>query len=113
MNVRPAPDLVAALETLARAVAPVLARAVVDELAAGRTGDYVDQTSSPLPARTHCRLVREGVIPGMRAGRRWIAKRADVEAYIDARSRRKRTKSEDPSELAAELGIRLVGGSRR
>jgi excisionase family DNA binding protein len=106
-------DVSAALEILARAFAPVIARAVVDELTAGRTADYVDQASSPLPARTHCRLIREGAIPGMQAGRRWIAKRADVDAYIEARSRRKRAKTDDPSELAAELGIRLVGGTRR
>jgi hypothetical protein len=113
MNPRPSPDLAAALETLARALAPAIARAVVDEFVAGRDGEWLDQHSSPLPVRQHCRLIRTGVIPGMQAGRLWIAKRADVDAYIEAGSKAKREKNDDPAELAAELGIRLVGGTRR
>ncbi len=107
------PDLKTLAEVLARAFAPYLARALADELGAGKVGDYIDQHASPLGARRHCRLIRDGVIAGMQAGRRWLAKREDVDAYIAERSKRKRKKpSDDAAELAEELGLRLVGGSR-
>jgi hypothetical protein len=101
----------AALTILARAIAPHLARAVVDELVAGRNDEWIDQAASPLGSRRHCRLIREGAIPGMQAGRRWLARRDDVSAYIDAQSKRKRRKPEnDVADLAAELGLRVVWG---
>ncbi len=115
-NPVPASDLAAALDVLARALAPAVARAVVDELAAGRPGDHwVDQTTSPLGARRHGRLIREGALPGVQAGRRWLAKREDVYAYLEASSKRARKSapSDDPSDLARELGLRVVGGRAR
>ena len=106
------PDLQSALTALARVIAPVLARAVVDELTAGDDADWIDQAASPLGARRHCRLIRDGAIAGMRAGRRWIARRADIDAYIERQSKRRRSNaSDDTADLARELGLRIVPGA--
>jgi hypothetical protein len=43
---------------------------------------YVDQHDSPLGPRVHCRLIRAGIIPGYRVGRRFLATLADIRAYL-------------------------------
>jgi excisionase family DNA binding protein len=59
-------------------------RAVVRDLLASedRGDDWIDQAHSPLGRRTHCRLVREGVIPGVRVHRRVLVRRRDLDAYV-------------------------------
>lgn len=52
------------------------------KLELAQTEDLVDQARSPLGRRRHCQLVRSGAIPGRKVGRRWLARRADVEAFI-------------------------------
>lgn len=103
-------DLEHAIETLARALAPAIARAVVDELRAGETADMVDQRQSPLGSRRHIRAIRDGRMPGVRIGRRWLAKKADVEVFAANLAKPKRTRSE---QLAAEMGFSVVEGGRR
>lgn len=53
------------------------------ELARDVGDQYVDQRSSPLGKRLHCRAVRSGALPGFRAGRRILVRRADLEAYLE------------------------------
>lgn len=54
------------------------------ERLAGEIGEqYVDQKNSPLGSRLHCRLVRSGELPGYRAGRRILVRRADLDAYLE------------------------------
>ncbi len=49
----------------------------------GRAGDdWVDQKASPLGRARHCELVRSGKIKGVKEGRRVMARRSDIEAYL-------------------------------
>jgi hypothetical protein len=109
-------ELRAALELIARAIAPAIARAVVDELRAS-DDEWLDQKSSPLGARRHCAAIRSGELPGRRIGRRYLAKRDDVEAYVKQQAKKPRkAKADDDAdldELAREIGLRVVGGGRR
>jgi hypothetical protein len=111
----PPPDLYEAVELLARFVAPIIARAVVLELQAGTMPDHVDQHTSPLGSRRHIGAIRSGTLAGAQVGRRWLAKREDVETFIASIPKQKTTKAagKSPEELlAAELGI-AIGPIRR
>ena len=55
---------------------------VHQRLAAAAGDEFIDQSASPLGSRLHCRLVRAGELPGYRAGRRVLVRRADLEAYL-------------------------------
>ena len=91
------------LDQLAR----LIARHVVDELRAGSSPDWVDQASSPLGARKHCAAIRSGKLPGARVGRRWLARREDVDRYIREPHPRKPRKASLADDLAAELGVEV------
>lgn len=71
---------------LARILAPFIA----EELRRILSDDWIDQTTSPLGRRRHCELARAEAFAASKEGRRWRARRADVEAYITA-SRTRRT----------------------
>ena len=86
---------------------PVAERVALRLLAGGE----VDQTTSPLGPRRHINAIRSGKLPGMQKGRRYVANRSDVEAFI-ANGNKARTGgpkhqlSNDPTDaLAAELGL--------
>lgn len=94
-------------------VARVFARLVVAELRAGATPEHYDQHDSPLGSRRHCALIRRGVIPGTKIGRRYLAKRSDVDAYMAGPAVARTVPSPAPegdgdAELARELGLRVV-----
>ena len=91
------------LDQLAR----LIARHVVDELRAGSSPDWVDQASSPLGARKHCAAIRSGKLPGARVGRRWLARREDVDRYLTEPRPRKPRKASAVDELAAQIGIEV------
>lgn len=44
--------------------------------------EWVDQNDSPLGRRRHLDLVRTGVLPGKKDGRRVLVRRADLDAYL-------------------------------
>ena len=73
----PAPVLTIPIPDLAREIA----RHLADELRAGDTRDLIDQRGSPLGSRRHIAAIRSGRIPGYRIGRKWLARRDDVEQY--------------------------------
>ncbi len=107
-------DLSEAIETIARALAPALARAVVTELQAGSMPDMLDQHASPLGPRRHVAAIRSGKLRGVQVGRRWLAKRADVDAFVatlEQKASRAR-KSSPEVELARELGIAVDDEAR-
>jgi excisionase family DNA binding protein len=81
-----------------------IARAVVAELQAGTMPEHVDQHASPLGPRRHVAAIRSGRLKGVQVGRRWLARREDVDAYVAALSTKKPKRSAE-EELAAELGI--------
>ncbi len=110
-------DAGALVQPLIDLLAEPIARRVVDLLRAGDLADHYDQTTSPLGSRRHCALIRRGVIPGTRIGRRWLALRSDVDRYLSgtaAPTLPSPAPDGDPDEqLAAELGLRVVRGGRR
>lgn len=72
--------MVAALLPLARLLAPFVAA----ELAANAGDTWIDQRTSPLGRRAHRELAKSGAFPASKVGRYWRARRADVDAYIEA-----------------------------
>lgn len=67
-----------------RALLHKLADAVADHLESlPEQARYYDQDSSPLPAQTHCRLVRRGVLPGFKRHGRVLVERAVMHRYIE------------------------------
>lgn len=57
-------------------------------LDAPREDDWIDQASSPLGRRRHLRLAKSGKFPSARKeGSRWLVKRSEIEAHIDAAPR--------------------------
>lgn len=83
-----------------------IARAVVAELQAGSLPDHVDQHASPLGPRRHVAAIRSGKLRGVQVGRRWLAKREDVDAYVAMLVTKPKKRSAEEA-LAAELGIEL------
>lgn len=45
--------------------------------------DWVDQMTSPLGRRQHCDAARSGRLRAKKLKGRWLARRADVDAYIE------------------------------
>jgi hypothetical protein len=105
-----------ALKALLDVLADAVAERVAERLTAGDTAGWIDQHSSPLGARKHCSLIRSGVIPGCKVGRRYLAKQKDLESYIAKQGSKQRRstpqRQQEPrkltdAELAAELGLAL------
>ena len=44
--------------------------------------DWVDQAKSPLGRRMHLSLVRRGLLPGHKIGKRVLVRRADIDEYV-------------------------------
>jgi len=50
----------------------------------GKHDEWVDARSSGLGRRLFQRLAREGALPTFKRGRSYVAKRSDVDAYIES-----------------------------
>lgn len=85
-----------------------IARAVVAELQAGSLPDHVDQHASPLGPRRHVAAIRNGKLRGVQVGRRWLAKREDVDAYVATLTAKKPRNETAEIALARELGIEVA-----
>jgi hypothetical protein len=72
----------AALATLAGYMASLCKQPAPTETADG--GRYYDARTSPLGRRAFLRLAREGAFPTFRAGKKLLARRSDVHAWIEA-----------------------------
>lgn len=93
------------LSSLFDALADRIADRVVDKLRAGDYPEYYDQQNSPLGPRRHIKAIKSGLLAGIRIGRRHLALRKDVEAFI-AKSETKPNKSETGvTDLEHELGL--------
>jgi hypothetical protein len=66
-----------------RALLHQLADAVADRLEQNDGPRYYDQDTSPLPKQTHCRLVRQGTLPGFKRAGRVLVERAAMHRYIE------------------------------
>lgn len=81
-----------------------------EKLAKTEGSDWVDQSTSPLGRRRHCALVRSGVIPGRKHGRRFLARREDIEAFIEREGQPPGLQAEDDEDeqLLRRAGARRV-----
>lgn len=100
------------LDRLLDALADRVADRVVDKLRGGEREGWIDQHASPLGARRHCALARKLLAEGnaVKVGRRWLVRRERLDLELGAKSIA-RTESR-AERIAAELGLRLVKGSR-
>lgn len=76
--------------------------------------DYVDQSSSPLGSRRHISAIRDGKLPGVQVGRRYVARAADVNAFI--RNSPTECIADEPLDevdrLASEFGLQKAKGGK-
>lgn len=95
------------LDALLDALADRIAERVVKRLSTGGLDGFIDQAGSPLGRRRHIEAVRSGVLPGVRIGRRYLARREDVERFVGAgsSSRSEGGAVAQADRLAAELGL--------
>ena len=93
-----------------RALLHELADEVMDKLES-LSGDarYYDQDSSPLPAATHCRLVRRGTLPGFKRHGRVLVERAIMHRYIEQGRVEPVTTDEDSAVADAVAQLRRAG----
>lgn len=56
---------------------------VVGQQRAGGANDWVDARTSPLGRRAFLKLAREGAFPVSLVGNRYMARRVDVDAYLE------------------------------
>ncbi len=69
-----------ALRALAAALAPYLRKLLVDEVNAAHLADVADFV--PLPRRTVYAACRRGDLAAVKRGRRWLATRAAIDAWL-------------------------------
>ena len=103
-------DLEALLDALAERIAARLSRQP-------STVAYYTSEDNPLGSkRAFLDAAARGAFPSFKAGRRVLAKREDVHAWIESRER-KRTEHDDhdmtDEALLARAGVKLMGKGRR
>jgi hypothetical protein len=85
----------------------------------GQPSEWLDARSAPMGARAFQRLAREGAFPAVKLGKKWQARRSDVDAYMD---RHRAAPPEvvasndvpDPVRAALDAGrLRVIKGDRR
>jgi len=112
----PRPRSVAALEgidVLVDTFADRLADRIVDRLQADDLPGYVDQSASPLGPRRHIRAIRSGRVPGRKVGRRYLARKEDLDAYFAKLAEPDATDAESAdAQVVRDLGLRVVPGRR-
>ncbi|WP_438014897.1 helix-turn-helix domain-containing protein [Sorangium sp. So ce315] len=90
--------------------------------AAKGDGDpWVSQEDSPLGRREHCKLARSGALPGRKVGKRWLVRRSELDAYIEAHGATPKPAEAEPAgdqdeptadDVLHELGLERVRGRR-
>jgi excisionase family DNA binding protein len=90
------PDVANAFATIARFFLAEL-RAAAREPQQGDAGEYVDARSAATGRKTFLRAAKAGAFPSYRVGRRVLARKADVDAWIVSRKRAPRIREQaDP-----------------
>lgn len=79
----------------------------------GVLSDWVDAATAPMGARRFRTLARQGAFPATKDGRKWMAKRVDVDAYLrsqrDPAAAPSRSTAYDPVTRALNAGrLRLL-----
>jgi hypothetical protein len=83
----------------------------LDELLEG--DEWLDQKTSPLGRRAHCEAARAGRLRAKKIGGRWLAKRADIDQYIEQYGSRPAAERPDMDDAAAIAEILAFRASRR
>jgi hypothetical protein len=100
--------------TLDPADIDAIASAIVEKLRAGDQPGWLDQSASSLGRRRHIAAVRRRIQAGdagaVQIGRRYLL---SVDAHAEEMGRVGTGASTDEDAIAAEMGLRLVGGARR
>lgn len=82
-----------------------LADRVAARLSAPKATEFVDQQSVGFDAKTYVRAARAGEFPASKIGRRWVARRADVERWLEGKRPRPPGDAVDLPALRARLGL--------
>ncbi|MBK6694816.1 MAG: helix-turn-helix domain-containing protein [Myxococcales bacterium] len=84
--------------------------------------ELVDQHASPLGKSKHLRLVRSGELPAVKAGKRVLVRREDLDAWLAAHAAEPQAKAPAApasgprdafADVLAELGATKVAGGGR
>jgi hypothetical protein len=67
--------------------------------------DWVDQRTSPLGRRQHCDAARSGRLRAKKLKGRWLARRADVDAYIEEHGLKPPVEREEADDETAKAEI--------
>jgi hypothetical protein len=81
---QPEPNVLGALATLAAYFARIVRDAIPGNAANDTSERYYDARTSPMGRRAFLRLARQKAFPTFKAGKRLVARRADVHAWIEA-----------------------------
>jgi len=85
----------------------------------GQPSEWLDARSAPMGPRAFQRLAREGAFPAVKLGKKWQARRSDVDAYMDrhraaTRDEEPTNDAPDPVRAALDAGrLRVIKGDRR
>ena len=80
------PDVIAALATLIHYVKGAIRESVEVHQNEDASGAYYDTKTAPMGPTSFLRLAKEGAFPACKVGRKVIARRADVDAWLKARA---------------------------
>lgn len=99
--------------TRLRALLHELADEVADKLES-LSGDarYYDQDNSPLPATTHCRLVRSGRLVGRKVAGRVLVERETMHAFINAHAQSPNVDKEEDKDAVVTAALKQLGMRR-
>ena len=101
-----------AVEALINALADAVAARLAERAANDVGAAYYSSEDAPCGPRAFLRGARDGGFPSFKRGRRVLARRAAVEAWIEAQPRAVRPSpppQDDDAALLAAAGIRLKG----
>jgi hypothetical protein len=102
------PEVAAAVAVLLSHITNTIRLAANDSSAAP---PYYDATTSPTGPRAFRRAAQRGAFPTYRVGRKLVARREDVHAWIEAQPRRpKRRPGDDDRAFLEASGLRLRKG---
>ena len=96
------PDVIAALATLIHYMKGAIRESVEVHHNENASGAYYDAKSAPMGPTSFLRLAREGAFPACKVGRKVLARRADVDGWLQARAAQQLAIRGGPETLAKE-----------
>jgi len=110
------PEVIAALATLLRYAGSIV-REAIEATPSGNGGGFYDAKSAPMGRTAFLRLAREGAFKATKVGRKVLARKDEVDAWIESRATtapHRSTREAPPSDgygdaLALHEAIRAAG----